>query len=274
MNARRAGIRAAALAFAAAFALSIAATAVLLAVVSGAERGPNAAGAARRFALSGAGLMACASLEGLILLSVAVVAARFDGVGIADRLRLTAVAPAREAAARAGAASAGLVGLTFAYGAIAELSGFPTRAGSATLGALEAALRGAGAGTFALAVLTLGVLPALGEEALFRGFIQPALATSLGRWPAIAVVAAAFGLFHRDLVQGTGAFVAGLFLGWTVEHTRSLVPAIVAHAANNFAFIVLAALGLASGLPVTANVAALVVGTACCAGATWALRRA
>ena len=57
-----------------------------------------------------------------------------------------------------------------------------------------------------------------------------------------------------------------------MEQTRSLVPAIVAHAANNTAFVVLATLGLASGLPVTANLVALVAGTACCAGAIVALR--
>ena len=101
MTSRTTGVRAAALAFAAAFALSIVATEVLIAVATRAERGAARADAMQRFALSGAGLMACASVEGLVLLAVAVVAARFDGDGIVDRLRLTAAAPARRRRVRA-----------------------------------------------------------------------------------------------------------------------------------------------------------------------------
>jgi membrane protease YdiL (CAAX protease family) len=270
VTSRGARVRAAALAFAAAFALSIAGSEVLVDV---AASGPGAAGpdaraeAARHFALSGPGLMAAACVEGLILLSVAVAGARLEKDRVAERLRLAGAGGRTTAAARMAAAVLGLLGLTFACGAIVELTGLSAAAGSGVMGALEAALRRPSAGSVAAAVLTLVIVPAVGEEALFRGFIQTALSTSLGRWPAIALTAAAFGVFHRDPVQGTGAFVAGLFLGWTMEQTGSLVVTIAAHAANNVAFVVLASFGLASGLPVTANVVALGAGAAACAAA-------
>ena len=38
-----------------------------------------------------------------------------------------------------------------------------------------------------------------------------------GRWPAIVVASAAFGLIHLDPVQGSVAFAAGLFQGWVVD---------------------------------------------------------
>ena len=54
-----------------------------------------------------------------------------------------------------------------------------------------------------------------------------------GRLVALLVPALAFGLFHGDKVQGTGALVLGLFLGELRYRSGSIVPGVVAHAANN-----------------------------------------
>jgi membrane protease YdiL (CAAX protease family) len=273
---RRERVRAAALAFAAAFALSVAATEVLVTVAtsaSGGAGGGTRAEAVRHFALSAPGLMAAAGLEGAVLVAVAVAGVRLEGGNVAERLRLAGSGARGRVAARAGAAMVGLIGLTFAYGAIVELAGLSSADGSGPMAALEAALRHPSAAGLLAAALTLVVVPAVGEEALFRGFIQTALSESLGRWPAIALSGTAFGIFHRDPVQGTGAFLAGLFLGWTLEQTGSLLLTIAAHAANNATFVVLASLGLASGLPVSANLVALGLGTVVCAGALVLLKR-
>jgi membrane protease YdiL (CAAX protease family) len=256
-------VRGAVLAFAAAFVLSIAGSATLVAAVAGS----GDAAAERAFALSSRGLMACACFEGLLLLTVALVAARLEGRGVLARLRLTA---SRAPSATRWAAVLGLVGLTFAYGAAAELARLR---GEGVLDLLAAALRAPGAGRFAWALVTLSAVPAVGEEALFRGYVQPGLSSAFGRWPAIVLTSIAFGAFHRDLVQGTGAFVAGLFLGWTVERTGGLGPAILAHAVNNATFVVLASFGAAGALPVRVEVATLVIGAATCAAAAFTMAR-
>jgi len=81
--------------------------------------------------------------------------------------------------------------------------------------------------------LALALAPALGEELLFRGFLQRLLAS---RWPAALAVlgsAAAFGAAHLDLVHGVAAFVLGSYLGALTARAGSLRPAILSHAANN-----------------------------------------
>ena len=81
--------------------------------------------------------------------------------------------------------------------------------------------------------LALALTPALGEELLFRGFLQRLLAS---RWPAAVAVlgsAAVFGAAHLDLVHGVAAFVLGGYLGALTARAGSLRPAILGHAVNN-----------------------------------------
>jgi hypothetical protein len=81
--------------------------------------------------------------------------------------------------------------------------------------------------------LALALTPALGEELLFRGFLQRLLAT---RWPAALAVlgsAAVFGAAHLDLVHGVAAFVLGCYLGALTARAGSLRPAMLSHAVNN-----------------------------------------
>ncbi len=285
MTGRAAQVRASVLAFGAAFVLSVVGTTGLVTVVARTTAGGDAsrvAEAEKRFALSSVGLMACGCLEGLLLLGVALVAAHGSGVraGAAQAettrdgmawLRLRGAAPP---ALVWGATVAGLVGLTFAVSAALDLAAragvFGARAGVLEL--LAGALRGLSGGRLALAVVTLALVPAVGEEALFRGFVQRGLVAGLGRWPGIAATSLAFGLMHRDLVQGAGAVVAGVFLGWVVEAAGSLGPAIAAHAANNATFVALAAAGAAGGRPGPVEALALAAGAAFCASAVIAIR--
>ena len=84
--------------------------------------------------------------------------------------------------------------------------------------------------------LAVGVFAPVAEEMLFRGAILRRLLDVMdGRraWLAIAVTAALFGIVHLNLAQGLNAFVLGLLLGWMYVRTRSIVPGIVFHLANN-----------------------------------------
>jgi membrane protease YdiL (CAAX protease family) len=192
---------------------------------------------ANAFALSPAGLMTGALGNATVLAAVALVAARMQGAAVVARLRL---GPTRASPLGAAAATAGMVGLSVACGAATELLGLR---GSGVMDTMAQALRGPSAGRFVAAVLTIGVAPGFAEEIFFRGSLQTRLVASWGRWPGIVAAAGAFGLIHLDLVQGSLAFVAGLYLGWIVERFGGVRPTIAAHVANNTLFVALAALG-------------------------------
>jgi len=74
---------------------------------------------------------------------------------------------------------------------------------------------------------------------LFRGYIQSRLATRWWRWAAIVTASFLFGLAHLDLVQSPVTFFMGLFLGYMAERAGSIRPAMVCHAFNNSAAVVM-----------------------------------
>src|SRR5262249_22512089 len=77
--------------------------------------------------------------------------------------------------------------------------------------------------------------PALGEELLCRGVLQRSLARWVPAPAAIGVAALAFGWLHMEWVHGLIAAAMGCYLGLIAYFADSTRPAIVAHAANNFA---------------------------------------
>ena len=86
-------------------------------------------------------------------------------------------------------------------------------------------------------VLLLAVMPAVCEELLFRGWVLSAFA---GERPAprracvaVVVQAAAFAAFHLLPERMPQTFVLGLVLGGLTLATRSILPAMIAHAAHN-----------------------------------------
>jgi sodium transport system permease protein len=100
--------------------------------------------------------------------------------------------------------------------------------------------------TLVPAVLLLAAMPAVCEELFFRGWVLSACA---GERPAprragLAVVAqaAAFAAFHLLPERMPQTFALGLVLGWLTLATRSLLPAIVAHAVHNATPVLLVAL--------------------------------
>jgi membrane protease YdiL (CAAX protease family) len=87
----------------------------------------------------------------------------------------------------------------------------------------------AGSGPMVLVVVAL--LAGLGEEALFRGVVQPALAAHLPLLVAIAATAMLFGAAHW--ITPTYALLAGIvgaYLGGLFVLSGNLLVPIVAHA--------------------------------------------
>ena len=90
----------------------------------------------------------------------------------------------------------------------------------------------------------LAALAGIGEEALFRGVLQPWLAGAISVWPAVLVTALVFGGLHP--VSATYVLLAGLagaYFGALLVLTGNLLAPIVAHAGYDFvALLVLARL--------------------------------
>ena len=86
---------------------------------------------------------------------------------------------------------------------------------------------------FVALTVAIAVGPALGEELLFRGLILGSLAARLPAGLAVILSAILFGAIHFDALQGSGALLIGLYLGFVTLATGSLWPAIAAHASNN-----------------------------------------
>jgi polar amino acid transport system substrate-binding protein len=88
-----------------------------------------------------------------------------------------------------------------------------------------------------LAWTLIALVPAVCEETLFRGWVQSAL---VGGWPSrgrmlagLLVQAACFAVFHLLPERMPQSFALGLAAGAIALATRSLLPAIVCHAAHN-----------------------------------------
>jgi membrane protease YdiL (CAAX protease family) len=222
---------------------------------------------AATFAFSAPGLLGAALVSAVVLLSVTLVTARLMGGGIAARLR---TGPTRARPLGIAAAVVGLAGLSLACGSVAQLLGLG-KAGVTESIAL--ALRSSSPLRIAIAVLCIGVAPAFAEEGFFRGLMQTRLRARWSRWPAIVVTALAFGVFHVDPVQGSEAFVAGVFFGWVVDRFGGLRPSIAAHAFNNAMFVVFASLAASDEEGTRAvTVGVLVGGLAACGGAAAVIR--
>ena len=84
--------------------------------------------------------------------------------------------------------------------------------------------------------LVVCILAPLAEEVIFRGAV---LRTMLEhwegskRWTAIIISALLFGIAHMNPAQIPHAFLMGVLLGWLYERSRSLIPCVVLHCANN-----------------------------------------
>ncbi len=90
---------------------------------------------------------------------------------------------------------------------------------------------------FELALISL--LAGLGEEALFRGVMQSALAYWLNHWGALVVASVLFGLGH--LITPTYAILAGLiglYLGGLLMAYDNLLLVIVVHALYDFVALI------------------------------------
>lgn len=90
-----------------------------------------------------------------------------------------------------------------------------------------------------LGVIALAVIPAFGEELLFRGTLQRFLVEKFGNiHNAIFVTAFIFSSLHLDINGFFYRFFLGVLFGYVYVWSRSLWPSIVMHALNNMIVVI------------------------------------
>lgn len=85
---------------------------------------------------------------------------------------------------------------------------------------------------YPLALLVGAVVPAICEEAAFRGYVLSNL-RPLGRGTAVVLTGILFGLMHLSLIRALPLIALGLLFSAVVERTGSIIPGMVAHFLNN-----------------------------------------
>lgn len=150
---------------------------------------------------------------------------------------------------------------------------------SESLKNLTEAFRVHGQSGFLLPIaLLIGLAPAVCEEVLFRGFLQPRLTRLM--WPSVGVVLAslAFAVFHVDPVHVVAVFPLGLWLGFLSYRSGSIFPAIIGHFVNNVLSVVAVmsedtgALDIPDAIITVPIVAGGIVGLVAVAYASWRWR--
>ena len=91
-------------------------------------------------------------------------------------------------------------------------------------------------------LVSVAVLPALCEEWLFRGTLQPILARGTGNLHvAIWVSAALFSAIHMQFFGFVPRLLLGALFGYLVAYSGSIWPAVVGHFVNNAGVVLVAA---------------------------------
>src|SRR5438445_5176480 len=92
-------------------------------------------------------------------------------------------------------------------------------------------------------LLVLGLFVSIAEELLFRGLLLSSLEKKLEPWQAIGFSSIFFGVMHLgwfNPLEVLFAYGAGVVLAYLAYATKSLTPAIAAHALDNFLLFLLA----------------------------------
>lgn len=103
----------------------------------------------------------------------------------------------------------------------------------------ESILRISGPLDFLQVLLIMAVLPAVAEEALFRGLLQPLMQKRLGIHGGIWLTAILFGLLHQQFLAFLSIVSLGAVLGYLRSWTGNLWLPTLLHFFNNAQIVVL-----------------------------------
>jgi membrane protease YdiL (CAAX protease family) len=210
-----------------------------------------------RYVLSAPVMVAGAAANALTFVAVA-----FGAAWIADRrgarIELTPtrldLGPSSFSWLRGAGASIGVVGVSLGVHLAASSVGLGRQS---TAVMMNRAFAHATPVMLVLSMIAVGVIAPAAEEVLFRGFLLPVFAKRWGPIAGIAISAAMFGITHLDPLQGTFAFLVGLYLGWLALRCGSIRWPIVAHVVNNTVAVVSSRIGGRESTATTIAVAAM-----------------
>lgn len=92
-------------------------------------------------------------------------------------------------------------------------------------------------------LITVAVIPAIMEEALFRGILLQNVEEEAGTVRAILISGFCFSLYHGSVEQTVYQFIVGCIFGFLAVRSRSVVPGMLFHFLNNAVIIVMLACG-------------------------------
>jgi len=87
--------------------------------------------------------------------------------------------------------------------------------------------------SFFRAILIGAIIPAISEEAVFRGFLQRSLEQKLKPIYAIVISGVLFGLIHFNPIDMVPLILIGVFLAYLAYISKNLLIPIIIHFANN-----------------------------------------
>ncbi|MDY0082139.1 MAG: CPBP family intramembrane glutamic endopeptidase [Ignavibacteriaceae bacterium] len=90
-----------------------------------------------------------------------------------------------------------------------------------------------------LVILVVAIVPAISEEALFRGFIQRSFELKYRKYIAACITALFFSLFHANPYGLIPLFALGAFFGFAAYKSKTLLVPMFLHFLNNFSAIIL-----------------------------------
>jgi uncharacterized protein len=83
------------------------------------------------------------------------------------------------------------------------------------------------------AFMKVTIMAPIVEELIFRGLILQGFRRNYNPFKTVLISAILFSLFHLNPWQMPATFVLGLFLGWIMIRTNSIIAAITGHSINN-----------------------------------------
>ncbi len=86
---------------------------------------------------------------------------------------------------------------------------------------------------FIVLCLLMALMPAIGEELLFRGFIFGTLKEKIRPMTAMLITAGIFSLFHMSLVKILPTYILGFFIVLAVQRSGTIFVGVFIHLINN-----------------------------------------
>ena len=100
---------------------------------------------------------------------------------------------------------------------------------------LTALIHSGGVWTLTVNALLIAVVPAIGEELVFRGVLQNIIAQwTRNKWIAVIITALLFSLFHFQMTGFLPRFLLGAILGWLYFVSGNLLLPVLFHFLHNF----------------------------------------